>query len=76
MKKSAWIAAVGAAALLTTAVGVLGAGAAAAADREYSTDGTRVTSVPAGHDWNNGTRVTSVPAGHPWDNAFPDDREY
>jgi ABC-type glycerol-3-phosphate transport system substrate-binding protein len=61
MKKSARIAAAGAAALLTAAVGVLGAGAASADDREYSTDGTRVTSVPAGHDWNN---------------AFPDDRLY
>ncbi|GGM09735.1 hypothetical protein ACFQBY_08935 [Promicromonospora citrea] len=65
MNRSARFTAAGAAALL--AVGVLGAGAAAAADRDAGTDGTRVTVAPAGHDWNNGTRVTSVPQ---------DDREY
>jgi hypothetical protein len=77
MKMSARIAAAGAAALLTTAVGVLGAGAASADDREYGTDGTRVTS--GNKDWapgTDGTRVTSVPAGHDWNNSFPDDREY
>lgn len=66
MKKSVRIAAAGAAALLTAAAGVLGAGAAAADDREYSTDGTRVTAVPAGHDWNDSAPATPV----------PDDREY
>lgn len=46
MNKLVRVAAAGTAALLTTAAGVLGAGAATAADREYGTDGTRVTSVP------------------------------
>ena len=60
MKMSARIAAAGAAALLTTAVGVLGAGAASADDREYGTDGTRVTSVPDDREYStDGTRVTS-----------------
>jgi hypothetical protein len=67
MKMSARVAAAGAAAVLTAAVGVLGAGSAMAGDREYGTDGTRVTSVPDDRVYGtDGTRVTSV----------PDDREY
>lgn len=61
MKKSARIAAAGAAAVLTAAVGVLGAASAMADDREYGSDGTRVTSVPDNRDFGtDGTRVTSV----------------
>jgi len=43
MTKLVRVAAAGAAALLTTAAGVLGV--ATAADRDFGTDGTRVTSV-------------------------------
>jgi hypothetical protein len=68
MKKSARIAAAGAAAVLTAAVGILGAASATAADIwEWSADGTRVTSVPDNRDMGDnrefgtdGTRVTSV----------------
>ena len=82
MNKLVRVAAAGTAALLTTAAGVLGAGAAAAADREYGTDGTRVTSV--GQDdrdfGTDGTRVTSDnkdwSAGHDWNDSVPADREY
>ena len=63
MTKFVRVAAAGAAALLTTAAGVLGAATATAADREYGTDGTRVTAVPAGHPWSNGTD------GHDWNNG-------
>jgi hypothetical protein len=62
MKMSARVAAAGAAAVLTAAVGVLGAGSAMAGDREYGTDGTRVTSVPDDREYGtDGTRVTTAP---------------
>lgn len=51
MKKAARIAAAGAAAVLTAAVGVLGAGSAMADNREFGTDGTRVTSVQDNRDF-------------------------
>lgn len=73
MKKSARIAAAGAAAVLTAAVGILGAASASADNRdmgdnrEFGTDGTRVTSVEDNWEWGDnrefgadGTRVTSV----------------
>lgn len=67
MKKSARIAAAGAAAVLTAAVGILGAASATAADnRDFGADGTRVTSDDQ-WEWSIGTDGTRVTSDDAWD---------
>ncbi|WP_419704626.1 hypothetical protein [Promicromonospora sp. NFX87] len=59
MKKSARIAAAGAAAVLTAAIGILGAASATADNRDmadnrdFGADGTRVTSVPDNREFGD-----------------------
>lgn len=74
MTKLVRITATGAAALLMTVAGVLGAGAATADDgNEWSigTDGTRVTSVDTWEwsiwEWSIGTDGTRVTSDDAWD---------